>query len=94
MYVKQYRSEIRLALGGVDDIDINLASTAYEIKTLYGRVAATAEKKARSLFTFGLCKLMAMIIKHEEYLFDESLCSSYGISKTYYSIARRISRRS
>ena len=26
MYVKQYRSEIRLALGGVDDIDINLAS--------------------------------------------------------------------
>ena len=35
MYVKQYRSEIRLALGGVDDIDFNLASTAYEIKTLY-----------------------------------------------------------
>ena len=34
MYVKQYRSEIRLALGGVDDIDFNLASTAYEIKTL------------------------------------------------------------
>ena len=34
MYVKQYRSEIRLALGGVDDIDINTAQTAYEIKTL------------------------------------------------------------
>ena len=30
MYIKQYRSEIRLALGGVDDIDINTASTAYE----------------------------------------------------------------
>ena len=55
MYVKNYRSEIRLALGGVDDLDINLASTAYEIKTLYGRVAATAEKKCKSLFTYGLC---------------------------------------
>ena len=47
LYVKQYRSEIRLALGGVDDIDIGQASTAYEIKSLYGRVAATAEKKAQ-----------------------------------------------
>ncbi len=80
MYVKQYRSEIRLALGGVDDI-INLASTAYEIKTLYGRVAATAEKKARSLFSFGLCKLMGMIIKHEEYMFDESFANVMGLVK-------------
>jgi hypothetical protein len=62
MYVKNYRSEIRLALGGVDDLDINLASTAYEIKTLYGRVAATAEKKAKSLFTYGLCRLFGMMI--------------------------------
>ena len=62
MYVKQYRSEIRLALGGVDDIDIGTAQTAYEIKTLYGRVAATAEKKARAMFTYGLCKLFSMMI--------------------------------
>ena len=54
MYVKQYRQEIRLALGGVDDLDITTASTAYEIKTLYGRVAATAEKKAKAMFTYGL----------------------------------------
>ena len=79
MYVKQYRSEIRLALGGVDDIDINLASTAYEIKTLYGRVAATAEKKARALFSFGLCKIFGMMINHEEYLFQESLGSAIGL---------------
>ena len=57
LYVKQYRSEIRLALGGVDDIDIGTAQTAYEIKSLYGRVAATAEKKTRALFTYGLCRL-------------------------------------
>ena len=67
MYIKQYRSEIRLALGGVDDIDFGTAATAYEIKTLYGRVASTAEKKARALFTYGLCRLFALMIQHEEY---------------------------
>jgi hypothetical protein len=72
LYVKQYRSEIRLALGGVDDIEINTASTAYEIKSLYGRVAATAEKKARALFTFGLCKMFSMMIYTEEKNFKES----------------------
>ena len=81
MYVKQYRSEIRLALGGVDDIDIGTASTAYEIKTLYGRVASTAEKKTRSLFTYGLCKLFALMIKHEEYLFEESFARAIGLQK-------------
>lgn len=83
LYVKQYRSEIRLALGGVDDIDINTAATAYEIKTLYGRVAATAEKKAKALFDFGLCKLMGMMIQHEEYLFQESFAQQMGLEKPY-----------
>ncbi len=81
MYVKQYRSEIRLALGGVDDIDIGTASTAYEIKTLYGRVAATAEKKARALFDYGLCKLFAMMIRHEEELFNKSFASIIGLQE-------------
>ena len=81
MYVKQYRSEIRLALGGVDDIDINLASTAYEIKTLYGRVAATAEKKARNLFTYGLCRLFAMMIYTEEKNFKESFAMSIKLKE-------------
>ena len=81
MYVKQYRSEIRLALGGVDDIDIGTASTAYEMKSLYGRVAATAEKKAKALFKFGLCKLFAMMIQHEEYLFMESFGQAMGLEK-------------
>ena len=81
LYVKQYRSEIRLALGGVDDIDINMAGTAYEIKSLYGRVASTAEKKTRALFTYGLCKLFSMIIKHEEYMFQESFAAAIGLIK-------------
>ena len=81
MYIKQYRQEIRLALGGVDDLDIQTASTAYEIKTLYGRVASTAEKKARSLFTYGLCKLFSLMIKHEERMFDESFGVAMGLKK-------------
>ena len=78
---KQYRSEIRLALGGVDDIDIGTASTAYEIKTLYGRVAATAEKKAKALFTYGLCKLFGMMIHYEEILFKKSFAASIGLEE-------------
>ena len=81
LYVKQYRSEIRLALGGVDDIEINTASTAYEIKSLYGRVAATAEKKARSLFTYGLCKLFSMMIFTEEKNFKESFAIAENIKE-------------
>ena len=81
MYVKNYRSEIRLALGGVDDLDINLASTAYEIKTLYGRVAATAEKKAKALFNYGLCKLFSMMITNEEELFRKSFAVAIGLEQ-------------
>ena len=79
MYVKQYRQEIRLALGGVDDLDITTAQTAYEIKTLYGRVAATAEKKARAMFTYGLCKIFSMMIHTEENLFKDSFAAAIGL---------------
>jgi len=81
MYVKQYRQEIRLALGGVDDLDIQTASTAYEIKTLYGRVAATAEKKCRALFTYGLCRLFSMMIMNEEELFKRSFGVAIGLNE-------------
>ena len=81
MYIKQYRSEIRLALGGVDDIDIGTASTAYEMKSLYGRVSATADKKSKALFEHGLCKLMSMIIQHEEFLFEESFAQAMDLQK-------------
>ena len=81
MYVKQYRQEIRLALGGVDDLDITTAQTAYEIKTLYGRVAATAEKKAKAMFTYGLCKLFSMMIQNEEKLFKDSFAVAIGLKK-------------
>ena len=81
LYVKTYRGEIRLALGGVDDIDIQTSSTAYELKSLYGRVASTAEKKCRALFDYGLCKLFSLIIYHEETLFQESIVQTVGLKK-------------
>ena len=81
MYVKQYRQEIRLALGGVDDLDISTAGTAFEVKTLYGRVAATAEKKAKAMFTYGLCKLFGMMIYNEEQLFKDSFAAAIGLIK-------------
>ena len=81
MYVKQYRQEIRLALGGVDDLDFQSAGTAYEIKTLYGRVAATAEKKARAMFSYGLCRLFSLMIAHEERMFNESFAVAIGLEK-------------
>jgi hypothetical protein len=81
MYIKQYRSEIRLALGGVDDIDINTASTAYEMKSLYGRCAATAEKKAKALFSYGLCQLFSLMIQHEEKMFKESFAVAIGLKQ-------------
>jgi len=81
LYVKNYRSEIRLALGGVDDLDIGTAGTAYEIKTLYGRVAATAEKKAKGLFTYGLCRLFSLMISHEEKMFQDSFAAAIGLKK-------------
>ncbi len=81
MYIKQYRSEIRLALGGVDDIDINTASTAYEMKSLYGRCAATAEKKAKALFSYGLCQLFSLMIQHEEKMFKDSFAVAIGLQQ-------------
>ena len=79
LYVKSYRQEIRLALGGVDDLDFGTASSAYEIKSLYGRVAATAEKKTRGLFDYGLCKLFQMMITVEEELFRRSFAAALGL---------------
>ena len=43
-YTEQLRSEIRLALGGIDDLSITNV-TATEIKSAYGRVSATAKKE-------------------------------------------------
>ena len=62
-------------------LTLTLAGTAYEIKTLYGRVAATAEKKAKALFTYGLCRLFGIMISHEEEMFRKSFAVAIGLVK-------------
>jgi len=80
-YSQAYQEMIRAALGGVDDLSINSGATAYEVRTLYGRVAATAKKKCRDLFEYGFCKLFSLMVVHEETLFRESLSQAVGIEK-------------
>jgi hypothetical protein len=90
MYAQQYQEMIRSALGGVDDLSINSGATAYEVRTLYGRVAATAKKKCRDVFEFGFCKLFSLMVTHEETLFRESLGQALGIKKPEPVIAEEL----
>ena len=77
-YAEQLRSELRLALGGIDDLSISNV-TATEIKSAYGRVSATAKKKCLQLYTYGICKCFELIIFQEEQLFKKSLAFVSGI---------------
>ena len=77
-YAEQLRSEIRLALGGIDDLSITNV-TATEIKSAYGRVSATAKKKCLQLYTYGICKCFELMIFQEEQIFRKSLAYATGI---------------
>lgn len=79
LYARQYREEIRNALGGVDELGISSGATAYEIKSLFGRAATTALRKCRGLLTYGLCKLLALMIYHEERIFRESFSTAIDL---------------
>ena len=79
-YAEQLRSEIRLALGGIDDLSITNV-TATEYKSAYGRVSATAKKKALQLYTYGICKCLELVIFQEELIFRKSL--AYAIKLKY-----------
>lgn len=79
LYARQYREEIRTALGGVDELGISSGATAYEIRSLFGRAATTAMRKCRGLLTYGLCKLFALMIYHEERIFRESFAAALKI---------------
>jgi hypothetical protein len=68
----QYEELIRTALGGVSENGINSGATAFEIKSLFGRAASTAMRKAVPLYTYGLCKLFELAIAAEEFLFERS----------------------
>ena len=80
-FSRQYREEIRTALGGVDELSISAGVTATEYKSLFGRVAATSKKKAKSIYDYGLCRCLELIIFQEERIFKETLAAAAGIEK-------------
>ena len=80
-FSRQYREEIRTALGGVDELSISAGVTATEYKSLFGRVAATSKKKARSIYDYGLSRCLELIIYQEEKLFKDSLAFAAKIQK-------------
>jgi len=80
-FVRQYREEIRTALGGVDELSISAGVTATEYKSLFGRVAATSKKKANAVYTHGLCRCMELIIFQEEKMFMDTLAAAAGFEK-------------
>jgi len=77
-FAEQLRSEIRLALGGIDDLSITNV-TATEYKSAYGRVSATAKKKCLQLYTYGINRCLELIIFQEEQIFRKSMAYESGI---------------
>jgi hypothetical protein len=80
-FARQYREEIRTALGGVDELSISAGVTATEYKSLFGRVSATSKKKANSIYTYGISRCLELIIFQEERLFRETLAAAAGLEK-------------
>jgi len=80
-YALILREEIRTALGGVDEISISAGATATEIKGLMGRAQATALRKNKSFLTYGFCRLLEMMIYHQEVLFRESYIAALGLKE-------------
>lgn len=79
-YALLLREEIRTALGGVDEISISAGATATEIKGLMGRAQATALRKNKSFLVYGFCRILEMIIYHQEQVFRESFISVMGMA--------------
>jgi hypothetical protein len=80
-FARQFREEIRTALGGVDELSISAGVTATEYKSLFGRVSATSKKKANAIYTHGIARCLELIIYQEEQLFKNTLAAAAGIEK-------------
>lgn len=72
-YAQQYSEKIQWLLGGIDPLGISANATFGEIKSLFGRIENTAYRRAKALFSDGLCKVFEALIAHEEALFKKWL---------------------
>ena len=79
LYAREYRENLHTALGGVDPLGVNAGATAFEIKSLFGRTAATSLKKARHLYTYGLCQILEMALVLEEKVFMTSFAMAANL---------------
>lgn len=70
LYISERRDAIRHALGGVPE-EGRAGMTAFEVKSLFGRAAATAKKKCMNLYDYGLCLIFQMAIQAEEQIWRE-----------------------
>lgn len=75
LWIRQERELIHWILGGIDPLSgISAGATFGEIKTLFGRVQNTADKRAEALFgANGLASVYERIIWREEQLFKNWL---------------------
>jgi len=67
-FADTYRTALHGALGGIDPNDQSF-STFGEVKSLYGKVAATANMKSLTLWQHGLSRVLELCIMHEERLY-------------------------
>jgi hypothetical protein len=80
-FARQFREEIRTALGGVDELSISAGVTATEYKSLFGRVSATSKKKATAIYTYGIARCLELIVFQEERLFRATLAKASGLEE-------------
>jgi hypothetical protein len=67
LWIRQLRELIHWTLGGVDPLGLSASATFGEIKSLFGRIENTAQKKSGALLgQNGLCKLLSLAIEREE----------------------------
>ena len=78
-FAAEYRENLHTALGGVDPLGISTGATAYEIKSLFGRTAATSKNRATNLYTYGICKVFEMAISAEEMKLKRSIAEALEI---------------
>lgn len=78
-HVVEEREALHFALGGIDETGMHANATAYEMKVVYGKVATTALKKARAIYTYGLCKVFEDLIAAEETLFRKTFAVAVSI---------------
>ena len=72
-YAEQMRSEIRLALGGIDDLSITKCD-GYRIQVCLWSCKCDCEKKALQLYTYMESAVaLELIIFQEEQIFRKSL---------------------